>query len=319
MSLPPANWYADPSDPAMMRYWDGTAWTDHTQAKPQPAPHPTPQLALQPTPQQAFQPLAPAPSPLEQGYDEIGGRAITPAYGQVMTPGVAPDASTYPEPTPVKRSKRGLWWGLGVAGVLGLALVAALVVVVLPKFEPISSEYTGAPVTTEDVAPPGYVAVISDSETVAADIPEVWIDATTLVDLSAVLASMPEGQTMIGTWYTDDPRTDPSAQVVMLLEYPPTFGSRGTLDDLQQGTVDAASQNTSTTYVGPTTAFTTDTGLEGRRTAISLALGDDIEANTVSAAVAHGRRVVLLSWTAYNSSPDEAGIAALLNSLRVDA
>jgi Domain of unknown function (DUF4328)/Protein of unknown function (DUF2510) len=47
--LPPANWYPDPQDPARVRYWDGTAWTAHsqpaapsyrvepTQASPQPS------------------------------------------------------------------------------------------------------------------------------------------------------------------------------------------------------------------------------------------------------------------------------------------
>jgi len=25
----PADWYADPADPSMLRYWDGTAWTQH--------------------------------------------------------------------------------------------------------------------------------------------------------------------------------------------------------------------------------------------------------------------------------------------------
>lgn len=29
-----ANWYADPDDPSRLRYWDGTAWTDHTQEAP---------------------------------------------------------------------------------------------------------------------------------------------------------------------------------------------------------------------------------------------------------------------------------------------
>lgn len=27
---PEAAWYPDPSDPALARYWDGTAWTSHT-------------------------------------------------------------------------------------------------------------------------------------------------------------------------------------------------------------------------------------------------------------------------------------------------
>jgi hypothetical protein len=30
MVLPPANWYADPSQPGQLRYWDGNQWTDQT-------------------------------------------------------------------------------------------------------------------------------------------------------------------------------------------------------------------------------------------------------------------------------------------------
>jgi hypothetical protein len=33
----PAAWYPDPSDPGAMRYWDGTAWTEHTQMPPPPS------------------------------------------------------------------------------------------------------------------------------------------------------------------------------------------------------------------------------------------------------------------------------------------
>jgi hypothetical protein len=31
----PAGWYEDPSDPAQVRWWNGIAWTDHTQPKPE--------------------------------------------------------------------------------------------------------------------------------------------------------------------------------------------------------------------------------------------------------------------------------------------
>lgn len=36
---PPANWYPDPDRPDLQRYWDGTAWTEHTApaVRPQPA------------------------------------------------------------------------------------------------------------------------------------------------------------------------------------------------------------------------------------------------------------------------------------------
>jgi len=33
-----AGWYADPADPARVRWWDGTGWTDHVQTPAAPAP-----------------------------------------------------------------------------------------------------------------------------------------------------------------------------------------------------------------------------------------------------------------------------------------
>jgi hypothetical protein len=37
---PPAGWYPDPEKPGGQRYWDGTSWTEHSQA-PAPAARPT--------------------------------------------------------------------------------------------------------------------------------------------------------------------------------------------------------------------------------------------------------------------------------------
>ena len=36
-SLPPANWYPDPSGLPVLRYWDGMRWTDHQQPMPAPS------------------------------------------------------------------------------------------------------------------------------------------------------------------------------------------------------------------------------------------------------------------------------------------
>lgn len=36
MGTPPANWYPDPQQPGMVRYWDGAHWTPHVQPERQP-------------------------------------------------------------------------------------------------------------------------------------------------------------------------------------------------------------------------------------------------------------------------------------------
>lgn len=55
-TLPPAAWYADPQDPASLRFWDGTAWTDQTRplvpepVAPQPVAEPAPVAEVAPEP-----------------------------------------------------------------------------------------------------------------------------------------------------------------------------------------------------------------------------------------------------------------------------
>src|SRR5215203_12372 len=42
MSQQPSGWYDDPSNPEMLRYWDGVMWTSHTAPKKSPTlPHGT--------------------------------------------------------------------------------------------------------------------------------------------------------------------------------------------------------------------------------------------------------------------------------------
>ena len=36
-STPPAGWYPDPTEPSVLRYWDGTQWTTDMQPAMQPA------------------------------------------------------------------------------------------------------------------------------------------------------------------------------------------------------------------------------------------------------------------------------------------
>src|SRR4051794_6908386 len=50
--IPAAGWYADVEDPALLRYWDGQAWTVHTQPRVAPPRPPAPASAgwAQPAP-----------------------------------------------------------------------------------------------------------------------------------------------------------------------------------------------------------------------------------------------------------------------------
>jgi hypothetical protein len=36
-SMPPAGWYTDPGNPFLYRWWDGSAWTEHTAPAGQPS------------------------------------------------------------------------------------------------------------------------------------------------------------------------------------------------------------------------------------------------------------------------------------------
>jgi len=47
---PQAGWYDDPEQPGTLRWWDGTAWTDHRQAAPEASAPQVPQTP-QPAPQ----------------------------------------------------------------------------------------------------------------------------------------------------------------------------------------------------------------------------------------------------------------------------
>ena len=54
-----ANWYADPQDPARLRYWDGTAWTEHVAPAAPAAPIPA-----APIPAMSGAPLAGSEAPV---------------------------------------------------------------------------------------------------------------------------------------------------------------------------------------------------------------------------------------------------------------
>lgn len=102
----PAGWHADPSGAPQQRWWDGTRWTEHTQATPQAQQHQaqqpthTPQLAQS---QQQSQPQY-AQQPQQYGQQQYGQQqygqqqqhpAYSPVYATQAPPPVAPGTPVY--------------------------------------------------------------------------------------------------------------------------------------------------------------------------------------------------------------------------------
>lgn len=92
-------WYADADDPALIRWWDGAAWTDHTQpnpaALPEPMPAPVP-AASAPMSSAPYvpPPFADPPPPPPTGALDYPPPAISsPELASPAAPG-APAAST---------------------------------------------------------------------------------------------------------------------------------------------------------------------------------------------------------------------------------
>jgi hypothetical protein len=77
----PAGWFPDPEDPANLRYWDGTAWTEHRHpVQPVAAPAAATPAPAADTPQYAYTPTADVPS----------AAGAVPAYGAAPAYGATP-------------------------------------------------------------------------------------------------------------------------------------------------------------------------------------------------------------------------------------
>lgn len=86
--LPRAGWYEDPRGEADLRWWDGTAWTAHTSARPS-APAPAPQAGPQAEP-------APASPPPVSAGDATARPVVVPASGPGAQPSIEIAGVTHP-------------------------------------------------------------------------------------------------------------------------------------------------------------------------------------------------------------------------------
>lgn len=127
---PPAAWYADPTDPGRLRWWDGRHWTEHVALGGLVLPEPAPvgAAADRPSGEPAWHP------------DPTDPRRLRWWDGTAWTAHVAVDGAVAEVPIPLdeaqlaaQQDERAAWPGWVAAAGLGLglasALLAALVVV----------------------------------------------------------------------------------------------------------------------------------------------------------------------------------------------
>ncbi|UYN84034.1 MAG: DUF2510 domain-containing protein [Microcella sp.] len=112
MSAPAPGWYADADDPALIRWWDGSMWSDHTQPNPayvsstataEPPPFAAPISASAPVPPPFAEPaasptVAPAATPTP---------APTPSPAPELPMAAAPFVPPMADAAPPRRDARG--------------------------------------------------------------------------------------------------------------------------------------------------------------------------------------------------------------------
>ncbi len=120
----PSGWYDDPQDPALLRYWDGVMWTDHTTPKRSPSAAGSSAGRAPDVPAYGSPPPPPA-----QGYPTAPPQYDQPptAYGY----GAAPQAP-WSSAGPTARDGTPLadWWQRLLARLLDNILLGVVVLVV---------------------------------------------------------------------------------------------------------------------------------------------------------------------------------------------
>lgn len=242
----------------------------------------------------------------------------------------APDALSSPPPVgapyaaqpmpwtaqPVRKRKGPPWWVWVIIGVvvLGVVAVAAAGALFLgQQNKAFSPNYSGAPVEASDAAD---LTVVSDTATVAYDIPPEWVEGADYFDTSSFSAGLEDGQSVVGIHFTSDPSLA-TPQLVVVFEGAPATTTLVTLDQALDQYL-AGMKLSGVAFDEPVIGeYSTPNGLEGYVADFKPTMSDTAtEASVV--VLGQGRRMVFVQWVSYDGPVDTAARDAFLAGLRID-
>lgn len=133
-SAPAPGWYADPANSSLLRYWDGTQWTNTTSAA-QPAPPAQAQGWGQPAPPAwgasmgtpPYQTYGARPAVTTSQSGGVGGIVRAAILVTVWSAVLLAVVSSRPEPFPVTGVNWGLLLFLGAGNLICLVMIPKLI------------------------------------------------------------------------------------------------------------------------------------------------------------------------------------------------
>jgi hypothetical protein len=290
----------------------------------------------QPYAQQPYaqQPQTPQATPPTQPYGQMAppaqpyGQMAPPAqpYGQMAPP---PQTPAWGAPPPSWNSappkKRKVWpWvagGVGAVVALGIGAIAIFALIGNAAVTGLNPHYSAKDVEANDVATAGGTLIIGDGATLAFEVDSAWPDQSQLMN-TGDNAFKGVTTTYIGAWSTDDVSKVPDVSLIMVEAGQETVPLTAVTLRAEhksgiKGFVDSLGSTVTDVTVDDAVSYTTASGLKGLHSTFSgntqgLTLAGDIYS------FGHGKNVFFLQVVSYNGVRDDAAIAQILDTLRID-
>jgi hypothetical protein len=147
-----------------------------------------------------------------------------------------------------------------------------------------------------------------------------WLDLNELGEFDKETGALPAGTDLVGAWFSKTPvSANEFPELIMALEASPSASTIGTMDEIREQYLGGLEGTLPNLVVGKSQHYETPNGLEGDRTDCTFSMPDEGLSGTMAiAAVAHGRRFLLVFWISYDGPIDEQAFADLMETVRLD-